>query len=374
MSLIRFAAVLAVFVAALAFGGVARASEVVAASAVQAAEREALAHGPSDARARLASFRARVEATAYRQTLALCAGYLAAVKPEMAAHIRARVSEAEIAGAWLQVILWGLAAQPDHWLGGLKSEYLEINNLNLLDRDYWAGSMYRLYLFDSDGFAKAAAHCLNTFDNRDVVRFALAIAAVDDFADGFGATVALSATLSSIGPLVARAASWVLWPARALASRLTRGWSAGAWRALGGSVGYVLFDDVSARFALQDNATRGLNFLARSDELSEESGLELGAPMTPAERGEAAVRRLATLLALSRSDGDVAQASAAPNRRFVTEACAAGRSDIAAYRAFLQAKATSPVGVNAAEVRMGRQTELIYSLAGRLQGSGDCPR
>lgn len=128
---------------------------------------------------RLVAFKYSVQNSAYDTTLKLCEGYRRArnLGPHPY-HGKWVYSLDQAVGAWTKIAREG-ATQPLTALGGLKSDYLVLNNAGFFDFESWFGSMYSFYLVNSLGFLGAATHCLNTMNQKEIHYFAAAILAVD---------------------------------------------------------------------------------------------------------------------------------------------------------------------------------------------------
>lgn len=173
---------------------------------------KALAMG-DEAVQRLIAFRSQVETGAKVETLKLCEGYRRArgLGPSNY-HGKYVFPLSESIAAWAQVFGAGLA-QPFSTVGGLKSDYLAVNRINILAFDSWFHSLYSLYLVHSMGFLDGAMHCLNTMDQREINLFAAAIIAAD-----MEASLATEVGMFWSGDMVLgaiiKATSYVLIPAR----------------------------------------------------------------------------------------------------------------------------------------------------------------
>jgi hypothetical protein len=173
----------------------------------------------------LEAMKSEVGARAYRRTLALCEGYRMAYSLSgYSYHRRLMIPPSESLAEWARVMGHGLASPFTTMFGiGAKSDF--IAEASLSEFGYYAlfRSLYSLLLIDSDGFFRAASHCLNTGEAGEIERFALAIAEADAIPAGLsqGAlTVGVAVSGAAIAKVIAQPLRWLFRPARALLGAL----------------------------------------------------------------------------------------------------------------------------------------------------------
>jgi hypothetical protein len=197
-----------------------------------------------DIQERLVRYRQEIASKSYRETLRLCVAYR-----KFAGYGDAHESELnESLKSWSIVAVRGLH-QPVDALIGLKSDYLEIAQIGVLDFSNFFRSMYVLNFLNSSGFLYGAAHCLNTVDSREIEKFARIILVVDYWSSGVTELVSGS-VLSSL--LSRPVAWWVLHPLKLALSKLELGRLRPALILSSGSLSILLADEFNCRMALRE--------------------------------------------------------------------------------------------------------------------------
>lgn len=192
---------------------------------------------------RLASYKRGVEKTAYETTLKLCEGYRRAkyLGPHPY-HGKWMYSFNQSMNAWTKVAKEG-ALQPLSAIGGLKADYLSLQNIGFFDFESWFGSMYTFYLVNSLGFLSGAMHCLDTMDQSEINYFAATIVIVDyemSLAAHTGVTIAAGQVFS----MIAKATRFVWRPVGKLIGVATTRISPTPLKVMGLSLGGVIADNL----------------------------------------------------------------------------------------------------------------------------------